>query len=234
MLLSNQETATLFDTVPFYEEFLQVAQTPDGKEWAVVRPICNGVGVDFSGQRMKLSGDEQFNCGDISTVGADGKNYSMFCIPLEQVDLWLSGINLNRIKPENKEKLRRYRNECAVVMRSYFAAKKCGLVTPEMTATLNNIAASLQRQSTILEEMWRQDRYCLDLCLGESRLEFMNYVRTAQDRTGMTFEVILSMVKEAVGGDPLVDERKLTVATNFVKTLYGEGLRVVENPEIQE
>lgn len=46
-----------------------------------VRHVCIGLGVDFSRQRTELLSGT-FNCGHMTTVGADGKHREMFCIAL--------------------------------------------------------------------------------------------------------------------------------------------------------
>jgi hypothetical protein len=66
----------------------------DGERWVALRPVVEGMGLDWSGQRAKLAAQrERFSCGDIPTTGADGKRYEMSCIPLRRYPMWLATIN---------------------------------------------------------------------------------------------------------------------------------------------
>ncbi len=51
----------------------------NGGEWVVVKPICEGIGLEESGQRRKLLEDEEINCAHIDAVGADNAIRKMFC-----------------------------------------------------------------------------------------------------------------------------------------------------------
>jgi hypothetical protein len=76
---------------------------PDGVRMVAIKPICEHIGIDDKRQRTKIEGDPKFSWGLMSSTGADGKKYEMFCISIEQVNGWLFGINANRVSPESKE-----------------------------------------------------------------------------------------------------------------------------------
>ncbi len=59
-----------------------------------MRPVVEGMGLDWSAQRAKLASQHaRFNSGDITTVGADGRQREMTCIPLRCYPMWLATIN---------------------------------------------------------------------------------------------------------------------------------------------
>ena len=70
----------------------------DGERWVALRPIVEGMGISWSGQRTKIEADgDRFNRADICTVGADGRRREMLCIPLRRYPMWLATINPAKI-----------------------------------------------------------------------------------------------------------------------------------------
>lgn len=106
--------------------------TDDNKiKWVALKPICDAIGVDWKSQHSKIKNNSQFNHGDITTTGADGKSRIMTCLPINQFHGWLFTINANRVKPKYRNGLIAYQNECqkALVNQSTF-----GLI-PEVDST---------------------------------------------------------------------------------------------------
>lgn len=56
----------------------------------------------------------------IASVADDGKDREMFCLSLKCVPKWLSEINVAKVKPETREKLRVYQAECRDVLAAHF------------------------------------------------------------------------------------------------------------------
>ena len=52
-----------------------------------------------------------------------GGMQKVFCIPLEKLNGWLFTINTNKVKPEVREKLIAYKNECFKVLYDHFLQK---------------------------------------------------------------------------------------------------------------
>ena len=67
-----------------------------------IRPICKAIGIDFASQLEKLKNDKtlaatiQVN----PTVGADGKNREMICIPKKYILAWILSINPSKVNPD--------------------------------------------------------------------------------------------------------------------------------------
>lgn len=87
-----------------------------------IRPICDALGVDSKVQRAKIKDDEDLSSvGVLSTsTGADGKQYEMYCLPIEFIFGWLFTINPKNVKPEAQEAVRQYRLQCYKVLYEYF------------------------------------------------------------------------------------------------------------------
>lgn len=87
-----------------------------------IRPICEALGIDYSRQLKKVKESEDFASivGVTPTVGADGKEREMVCLPIEFIYGWLFTINPDNVKEEARAKVRRYRMECYHALYLYF------------------------------------------------------------------------------------------------------------------
>jgi len=106
----------IIEYVAFRGERLTLAW--EGAEpYVAVRPICERLGLDWKSQWAKLTGPVSwFNRGVITTVGADGKDRQMVCLHAAHVPLWLASISPAKVKPEVRDALIAYQQECALVL----------------------------------------------------------------------------------------------------------------------
>lgn len=108
-------------TVEFHGDTLETLLV--GEEPSVVlKPICEGIGLDWRGQINRIKRDEVLSSvvAVTTTTGADGKSYQMLTLPLKMLNGWLFGISANRLKPELKAKLTEYRRECFDALANYW------------------------------------------------------------------------------------------------------------------
>lgn len=49
-----------------------------------------------------MADEAKFNCGHMTTVGADGKARDMLVMPVGKLALWLATINANKVRPDLK------------------------------------------------------------------------------------------------------------------------------------
>ncbi len=95
----------------------------DGTERLVpIKPICEALGIDSKSQMDKIQKDEILGSTMVlsTSIGADGKEREMSCIPLKYVFGWLFTINPKNVKPEAKERIVKYRLECYEALFNYF------------------------------------------------------------------------------------------------------------------
>ncbi|WP_447879820.1 phage antirepressor N-terminal domain-containing protein [Serratia fonticola] len=92
-----------------------------GVAYVAMRPIVENIGIDWTGQSVKLRNQkEKFNCRDISMVAADGKLRKLLCLPLRKLNGWLFSINPERVRADIKDKLIQYQEECFAVLHEYW------------------------------------------------------------------------------------------------------------------
>jgi GNAT superfamily N-acetyltransferase len=95
----------------------------DGERWVVMRPVVEGMGINWAGQQQKLAADPgRFNCMDIHTVGADGRTREMACIPLRRYPMWLATINPAKIpNPAVRQRVELYQDASAEALYQFWA-----------------------------------------------------------------------------------------------------------------
>ena len=106
-------------------EIIPVVGTPGLEvvqgEMIALKPLCEAIGIDDSGQRQKLEKLEWAVKGVTPSTGADGKTYQMFTIHKDSVPMWLATIPVSRLKNEEaKQMLIAYQKEAAKALNDYF------------------------------------------------------------------------------------------------------------------
>lgn len=92
-----------------------------GVAYIAMRPIVENIGIDWTGQTVKLKNQkDKFNCRDISMVAADGKIRKLLCIPLRKLNGWLFSINPEKVRADIRDKLIQYQEECFSVLHEYW------------------------------------------------------------------------------------------------------------------
>lgn len=120
----------------------------EGQPFTPMKPIVEGMGLAWQPQHAKLKANATRwgikeilipstiteivtveTVGEIATVegigeiaipSKDGKTRSMSCLPLRKLAGWLSTVSPNKTKPELRERIVRYQNECDDVLWDYW------------------------------------------------------------------------------------------------------------------
>ena len=100
---------------------VDIVSTSD-EQLVPIRPICEALGIAYPTQFQKIQEDEDLSSTITLrvTVGADGKQREMACLPVEFVFGWLFTINPKNVKPEAQSAVRRYRMECYRALYEHF------------------------------------------------------------------------------------------------------------------
>ena len=73
----------------------------DGGAYVAMKPIVEGIGLEWSSQRTKLANNKgKFSYVDINTTGKDSKQYQMLCIPLKKLNGYLFSINPEKVRED--------------------------------------------------------------------------------------------------------------------------------------
>lgn len=100
--------------VQFYGDAIIAVRVQDGGVYVPVRPICDLLGVDWSGQRQRLMRDPVLS-GLIMSVGVTPTDIAagsrrprasdLLALPLDYISGFLFGINADRVKPDIRDRL---------------------------------------------------------------------------------------------------------------------------------
>lgn len=104
-------------TINGVEIFAEV--TSDGNIFVPIKPICSALGIDYKRQRDKIYEDDILS--SVGGLRSDGKQYEMYCLPLEYIFVWLSTVNLKNVAESAREIVKNYRRECDEALYNYFS-----------------------------------------------------------------------------------------------------------------
>jgi antirepressor protein len=115
-------------TVPFHNQNVIATLISDVPHIAM-KPICENIGIGWQSQFNRIKRHPVMNKGVVmmNTTGKDGKKYNMLMLPLKMLNGWLFGIDSNRAKPEIKDRLIEYQEECFDVLANHFIPKQYDL-----------------------------------------------------------------------------------------------------------
>ncbi|HFS6893635.1 phage antirepressor N-terminal domain-containing protein [Morganella sp. HSTU-ASny43] len=105
--------------VPFHGDSLYVVNY-NGQPYVPMKPIVEGMGMDWASQFTKLKQRFKSTIAEITMVAEDGKSRNMLCIALRKLSGWLHTISPNKVKPEIRDKVTRYQEECDDVLYEYW------------------------------------------------------------------------------------------------------------------
>lgn len=113
-------TNTSIVHVPFNGQTIE-AQKIDETVRIALKPVCENLGVEYSGQLQRLKKQPWAVMGMTPTTGSDGKTYSMTMIDRETFVMWLATIDTSRLKNQQaRNVIVAYQKEAAKALDAYF------------------------------------------------------------------------------------------------------------------
>lgn len=106
-------------SVPFHQDNLVLINHND-EPFVAIKPIVVQMGLIWAAQYVKIMEKFESTVSIIETVGEDGKLREMICLPLKKLPAWLYSISPNKVKPEIKDKIIQYQDECDDVLWQYW------------------------------------------------------------------------------------------------------------------
>ncbi|MGA4583901.1 phage antirepressor N-terminal domain-containing protein [Enterobacter hormaechei] len=91
----------------------------NGEPYTPMKPIVEGMGLDWMGQLTKLKNRFAKGVEEISIPTAGGQQ-RMICLPLRKLAAWLNSISANKVKPEIRDRVLQYQQECDDVLYDYW------------------------------------------------------------------------------------------------------------------
>ena len=108
-------------TISFNNQSL-ITVEQNGNHYVAMKPICENIGIQWESQYNRIRRDDVLNSVIfiMNMTGSDRKNYQMICLPIEYLNGWLFGIDINRCKPEIRNTLIKYKKECYQALHDYW------------------------------------------------------------------------------------------------------------------
>lgn len=118
----------------------------EGTPYAVLRPMCESLGVNYAGQEQKLKAAKWATICSIHTVAADGKRREMTCISADTIPIWLATIQSGRVKPECRAALEVFQCEARDALYQHFCEDRALTVNGRPLVDLSPHAEDRVRQ----------------------------------------------------------------------------------------
>ena len=120
--MTEQMTQTM-ELVRFADRDL-VAVKKNETVYVALKPICEALEIDYAGQRRMVMRDDvlKTTVDATSTVGADGKQREMLCLPLDYLNGWLFRIKASHFPESKRALIVRYQKECYRALAEHFQA----------------------------------------------------------------------------------------------------------------
>lgn len=102
---------------------------------AAIKPIVEGLGINWASQYTKIMGDPVLSKGVVlSTIPSEGGTQQTLTLPLDLLQGWLFKLNPEKVKPEARERVIAYQKECYQVLHDYWV--KGAAINPRFAAGL--------------------------------------------------------------------------------------------------
>lgn len=120
-------------TVDFRQDTLFAVERDDGV-FVAVKPICDSLGLRWSGQHERLNRDAILAEGiRVIPMPTPGGTQDTTVLKLELVNGWLFGIDESRVKDEEtRQRVLAYKRECYGVLFDHFYGKRKVKAEPEV------------------------------------------------------------------------------------------------------
>ena len=128
--------------VPFHNAELYLVEH-NGQPYVPMRPVVEGMGLTWASQTVKFNSNKaRWGVSIIETPTLSGIQ-EMLCIPLRKLFGWFTSISPNKVKPELRDTVIMYQNECDDVLWDYWskgqAINKRHTVSPEQKSILQEV-----------------------------------------------------------------------------------------------
>lgn len=110
-------------TVPFHGADLFIVEY-QGQPYTPMKPIVEGMGLDWATQYRKIMTNKD-RWGIVKmTIPTLGALQDAICMPLRKLAGWLMTIYPKKVKPELRDTILKYQNECDDVLWQYWTEGK--------------------------------------------------------------------------------------------------------------
>jgi hypothetical protein len=171
--------------VAFYDDQIPAARVEGDEIYVPVRQVADALGLAWGSQNNRIQRDEVLarRVRKVLMHGADGKVREMICLPLDLLPGWLFGVTTSKVRPELRDKLTRYREECFRVLWQAFRPQI--LVTDAAPPTYDSGALAQLQQ---IAEMGRAIT-----AMAEQQMEIQRHQQHLAERLNKAGQIVRGM-----------------------------------------
>ncbi|MEA1050514.1 phage antirepressor N-terminal domain-containing protein [Lamprobacter modestohalophilus] len=126
--------------VSFRDSTLYLVEADNGQPLVPMKPVVEGMGLDWSSQHRKLADpvNRWDTCMVVTTMQmpGDDQHRQVACLPLRKLPGWMMTIQPSRCRPEIRETVIAYQNECDDVLWDYWSNARPQPEPPQPTSQL--------------------------------------------------------------------------------------------------
>lgn len=199
--------------VDFYGDELTAALVQDGNReeiYVPIKPLCDVLGLDWSSQSKRIRRDAILSKSSrlmvITTINPNpqGGRPDTLCLPLKFLPGWLFGITPARVRPELRDKILRYQEECYDALARAFVIERPSATTSPAVTSLTQIR---EMALAIAEMAEQQIEYERRITTTEGRLDRAAVV------VGQIRERLTAVERKLSPGNVITDEQAGEVQT---------------------
>lgn len=163
--------------VSFQGDDISAALVQIGEEpqiYVPLRPICEYLGLTWSSQFMRVKRDKELAealSSVLMTRTVAGRSYEVVCLQLEYLPGWLFGIDVNRVKPELQDKIRRYRRDCYKALWQAFQTDALAMIDQDRPTATSGLAQIRDMGLAIAQMAEQQMEMERNITRAHSRLD---------------------------------------------------------------
>lgn len=153
---------------PFHGDTLIAVEREDGV-FIAVKPICDRLGIGWNKQLERMKRDPVLAEGmTMMGIPSAGGPQETTLLRLDLVNGWLFGIDANRVRPEAREAVLRYKRECYRALFEYFYRRTSGREEEDaVVRTLLSMRGPGRRWYVTRDELTLVNRYAHTLAMAE-------------------------------------------------------------------
>lgn len=209
--------------MPFDGSTVEVIRNEAGEPFVVVKSVCDSIGVAHWKQTDRLKANPTFK-GSTYVVPSAGGPQETYCLPLNQLNLWLGSINPMRTKEPVRSNLIAYQRECAEVLFKHFMPRgevDLGPIMDRLTS-IENVCRGFRDE---IDEL----RSTLNLLITEDDEKMIRgLIRRIKDKFNCDGRTVVGKVRATLNVGSIYETPDTRKVINTLRNLLGEGLSLVK------
>ena len=222
---NNTLQATEIQQVSFHNQSIAVLNY-QSKPYVAMKPIVENIGLDWVSQSKRIKRHAILNKGMVMmTIPSRGGEQQYTCLPLSMLNGWLLGIDVNRVKPELRDKLEQYQLECFDVLYEYWTTgevkSKSKTTVDQRTPLRDAVNLLVSKKALTYSEAYSVVHQRFNVAsIEDLPLEQLSQAIEYVHRVALEGEYIERETKVIPSGKVLVSKMNITALINHIEWIY--------------